>query len=234
MLVNWSNTGAKVTGVIEFNGGIYNKGGLDISALLEHRKLHKTFEGFPGATFVADGKSMLEYECDLLIPAALEQQVNAKNAGNIKAKLVAEAANGPLTPAAHDLLVKKGVVIIPDLLCNAGGVTVSYFEWLKNLSHVRFGRIQKRWDQKGKSDLVALIEKISPEPLSKEERENITRGAEEHELVYSGLEDTMITACKETHTAATEKGIDHRTAAFSNAITKIASKYEGSGMLFMR
>lgn len=114
------------------------------------------------------------------------------------------------------------------------GVTVSYFEWLKNLSHVRYGRIQKRWDEKGKAALVDLVESVSDRKLSEAERSKIVRGAEESELVYSGLEDTMIVACRETHTAALQKSICHRTAAYSNAISKIALAYEGSGMLFMR
>jgi glutamate dehydrogenase (NAD(P)+) len=170
----------------------------------------------------------------VLIPAALEQQIHGLNAPNIKAKLVAEAANGPVTPKAHEILIKKGIVVIPDLLCNAGGVTVSYFEWLKNLSHVRFGRMSKRWDETGKSRLVDLVESISNRRLTAGERKTVIYGASEKDIVYSGLEDTMMSACLETHTTATKKKIDHRMAAFSNAIDKIATSYEESGMMFMK
>lgn len=160
--------------------------------------------------------------------------INRENAVRVKAKLIAEAANGPLTPDAHDIITKNGGIVIPDLLCNAGGVTVSYFEWLKNLSHVRFGRMNKRWDEQGKSELVDLVEQLAERRLSAGERHRITHGAEEHEIVYSGLEDTMIIACRETHETSIEKKCDHRNAALSNAISKIAVAYEGSGMIFMK
>ncbi|EGF84115.1 hypothetical protein BATDEDRAFT_34107 [Batrachochytrium dendrobatidis JAM81] len=229
-----SSHGAKIIGVAEYNGGIYNENGLDIEALLSHRNATKTFEGFAGGSFVKDSVSLLEKECDLLVPAALEQQIHLGNASKIKAKIVAEAANGPITPAGHDVLIQRGIPVLPDLLMNAGGVTVSYFEWLKNLSHVRFGRMNKRWDEQGKSKLLNLVEEVAGRQLSVTERRQVTTGAEEHDLVYSGLEDTMIVACAETHTTALKKGIDHRTAAFSNAIAKIAATYEGSGMIFMK
>lgn len=199
--------GAKILGVAEFNGGIFNEAGLDIPALLEYRKEHKTFEGFPGGTFIRDSLRLLEFDCDILVPAALEQQIHGGNAPQIKAKLIAEGANGPITPAGHNALIKNGVVIIPDLLCNAGGVTVSYFEWLKNLSHVRFGRMTKRWDETGKTKLVDLVESISDKRLSEKERKQIIYGASEKDLVYSGLEDTMMGACRETHNTAIEKVI---------------------------
>ncbi|KAH6584987.1 hypothetical protein BASA50_004425 [Batrachochytrium salamandrivorans] len=229
-----SSHGAKIIAIAEYNGGISNEKGLDIEALLAHRNAVKTFEGFAGGSFVKDGASLLEQECDILIPAALEQQIHLGNASKIKAKIVAEAANGPITPAGHDTLIQRGIPVLPDLLMNAGGVTVSYFEWLKNLSHVRFGRMNKRWDEQGKSKLLDLVEEVAGRHLSATERRQVTHGAEEHDLVYSGLEDTMIVACAETHATAIKKGIDHRTAAFSNAITKIAATYEGSGMIFMK
>ncbi|KAI8920580.1 hypothetical protein BC831DRAFT_499109 [Entophlyctis helioformis] len=229
-----STNGAKIIGIAEYNGGVYNDDGLDIEALLAHRQATKTFDGFAGGVFVQDSVSLLEKECDLLIPAALEQQIHVHNAPNIKAKLVAEAANGPVTPAAHDILIKRGIPVLPDLLLNAGGVTVSYFEWLKNLSHVRFGRMNKRWDEQGKTKLLDLVEDVAGRQLSPIERRQVVHGAEEHDLVYSGLEDTMIVACGETRATALRKGIDHRTAAISNAISKIAITYEGSGMIFMK
>eukprot|EP00842_Homolaphlyctis_polyrhiza_P000940 jgi/Hompol1/1847/HPOL_002778-RA len=229
-----STNGAKIVGIAEYNGGIYNDDGLDIEALLAHRQATKTFEGFAGGHFVKDSASLLEKECDVLVPAALEQQIHRGNAERIKAKLVAEGANGPVTPAGHDILIRRGIPVLPDLLMNSGGVTVSYFEWLKNLSHVRFGRMNKRWDEQGKSKLVDLVEEVAGRRLSANERRQVTHGAEEHDLVYSGLEDTMIVACNEIHTTAMKKGIDHRTAALSNAISKIATTYAGSGMIFMQ
>lgn len=228
-----ATNGAKVIAIAEYNGGIVNENGLDIAKLLDYHSTHRTFEGFTGGKFVKDSKSLLELECDVLVPAALEQQITGANAPFIKAKLVAEAANGPVTPAAHDILINKGVVLIPDALCNAGGVTVSYFEWLKNLSHVRFGRMNKRWDEKGKRMMVDLVQSVASRQLTPSERTQIVKGAEEAEIVYSGLEDTMILACKETHQTSVEKKIDHRTAALSNALRKIGAAYEGSGMIFM-
>ncbi|ORX89602.1 mitochondrial glutamate dehydrogenase [Basidiobolus meristosporus CBS 931.73] len=154
----------------------------------------------------------LEVECDILVPSALERQIGLKNVHNIKA---------------------KGVVIVPDLLANAGGVCVSYFEWLKNVSHVRFGRMNKKWEEQGKERLLALVEEQAGRKLSESERQQVIHGAEEHELVYSGLEDTMIKACEETRITAEEFGnIDYRTAAIANAIRKIASCLEGTGVMF--
>ncbi|KAL7748314.1 NADP-dependent glutamate dehydrogenase [Sorochytrium milnesiophthora] len=225
--------GARIVGIAEREGGIYNELGLNVESVLDHRKVHGTFETFKDASFIKDGKKLLEAECDILIPAALEGQITTANAGNVRAKIIGEAANGPITPGAHDILVANKIPIIPDLLLNAGGVTVSYFEWLKNLSHVRFGRLNKKWDEQGKQQLVNLVEKEAGRTLSETERRNIVHGAEEHELVYSGLEDTMVVACRETHATATKHNIDHRTAAFLNAIHKISAVYEGSGMLFM-
>ncbi|ORZ29896.1 glutamate dehydrogenase, NAD(P)+ [Catenaria anguillulae PL171] len=229
----FERNGAKIVGVAEHEGGVYNPDGISVEALLQHRKKHGTFVGFNDAQFIKDSKSLLEAECDILIPAALEGQITTANAPRVKAKIIGEAANGPLTPGAHDILVKNGSIIIPDLYLNAGGVTVSYFEWLKNLSHVRFGRLNKKWDEQGKQQLVSLVEKEAGRLLTESERRNIIHGAEEHELVYSGLEDAMCTAGREIHATSVKLGVDHRTAAFVNAINKIAAVYEGSGMLFM-
>jgi glutamate dehydrogenase (NAD(P)+) len=229
----FERNGAKIIGIAEREGGIYNPQGLNVEGLLQHRKQAGTFKDCSQGEFIADGKHMLELECDILIPAALESQITTQNAPRIKAKIIGEAANGPVTPGGHDILISKGVTVIPDLFLNAGGVTVSYFEWLKNLSHVRFGRLNKKWDEQGKQRLVDLVAKEAGRLLTESERRNIIHGAEEHELVYSGLEDTMVSAARETHTTAMKKGVDHRTAAFLNAIHKIAAVYEGSGMLFM-
>lgn len=226
--------GAILVGVGEVEGSIYNPKGIDIHKLLDYRKEHKTIEGFPGSTFLPkeDRERILEYECDILIPAALESVITTDNAKNIKAKIIAEAANGPITFLAEKELLKAGKLIIPDVFLNAGGVTVSYFEWLKNLSHMRFGRMEKRFDQKHFEDLVYVVEKHTGKTLRSEERNLIVRGAEEIDLVRSGLEETMINAYNQIHDIMlTNKDVeDMRTASFMNAITKISSDYENLGI----
>ncbi|KAJ1674394.1 NADP-dependent glutamate dehydrogenase, partial [Spiromyces aspiralis] len=202
--------------------------------LYEWRREKGSFKGFPGIKIIADPAKALELECDVLIPAALERQIGLRNVKRIRAKLVGEAANGPVTPAADELLRAQGTVVAPDLLLNAGGVCVSYFEWLKNLSHVRFGRMNKKWDERGKAKLLSIVEKNAGRALSESERRQLIHGAEEHELVYSGLEDTMVVACKETHNTAQQMNIDYRTAALVNAINKIALVYESSGTMFSK
>ncbi|EIE80124.1 hypothetical protein RO3G_04829 [Rhizopus delemar RA 99-880] len=230
----FEENGAKIVGVGERDCAIYDRKGLNVENLYEYHRANKTFRGYSESAQIIDQPSkILETECDILIPAALERQIGLRNVSNIKAKIIGEAANGPLTPAAHEILEKAGKVVIPDLLLNAGGVTVSYFEWLKNLSHVRFGRMNKKWDERARSKVLALVEENAGRPLTEAERKAIVHGAEEADLVYSGLEDTMIQACQETRQTAELKNVDYRTAAYINAIQKIAAVYEGSGMLFM-
>ncbi|KAJ2780879.1 NADP-dependent glutamate dehydrogenase [Coemansia javaensis] len=224
--------GARIVGVVEHDVAVHNEAGIDVEQLSQWRKEHGTFRGFPDATVVEEPMRVLEAECDVLIPAALERQIGLRNAHRIKAKLVGEAANGPVTPGADEVLRASGKVIVPDLLLNAGGVCVSYFEWAKNLSHLRFGRMTKRWDERSKEQLLTLVEGNAGRPLSEVERRQLIHGAEEHELVYSGLEDTMIVACGETRQTANAKGIDYRTAAMANSINKIAASLAGSGSIF--
>ncbi|OMJ16198.1 Glutamate dehydrogenase, mitochondrial [Smittium culicis] len=228
----FSANGAKIIGIAEQETSLYNEDGIDIQALFDYKKENNTLIGFPGAKHIDNSLSLLEMDCDVLIPAALERQIGMVNADRIKAKIIAEAANGPLTPSANSLLLSKGKVILPDLLLNAGGVCVSYFEWLKNLSHVRFGRMNKKWDENSKAKLLSIVEKGAGRTLNDVERRTIIHGAEEQDLVYSGLEDTMSIACAETHETATSKGIDYRTAALVNAINKISTVYNASGSMF--
>ena len=163
--------GAKITGVGEWNGAITNDNGLDVEDLHRYWVLHGTFEGFNGKFLKAkEAHHILEKPCDILIPAALEKQIHYENAPRISAKLIGEAANGPTTPRGHALLVQQGSVVIPDMLLNAGGVCVSYFEWLKNLAHVRFGRLNKKWEETGKRALLDLIERNAGAPVSSDER----------------------------------------------------------------
>ena len=188
---------AKVIGVGERTGAIYDPQGLDVEALYNYYRENSSFKGYSDrAELMDESVQILERECDILIPAALERQIGLRNADKIKAKIVGEAANGPVTPGAHEAMEKRGIVVIPDLLLNAGGVTVSYFEWLKNLSHVRFGRMNKKWDESVRSKLLNVVEENAGRTLTEAERKQIVHGAEEADLIYSGLEDTMISSCE--------------------------------------
>eukprot|EP01134_Creolimax_fragrantissima_P006073 CFRG6073T1 len=227
-----TKAGGKVIGIGEYNSGVTNPEGLDIEHCQAYFQKNGSFEGYESGTYIEDPLAILEMECDVLVPAAVEKSIHTGNAKNIKAKIIAEAANGPLTPKAHYELVKKGVVVIPDLLLNAGGVTVSYFEWLKNLSHVRFGRLNKKWEEHSKSTLLNFVEQSVNRELSDTEKSLVVHGAEEVDIVYSGLEDTMYNACMETRITAKEMGIDFRTAAFYNAIEKIGKVMQESGNIF--
>lgn len=182
--------GAKIIAIGERDGGLYNKDGIDITALWNHIGEKKPFLSFPGAEVVKNAESLLEEECDILVPAALENQINATNALRIKAKIIAEAANGPVTATADEMLEKRGIIVIPDILCNAGGVTVSYFEWVKNLSHVRMGRLERRYDQRSKERLLEHFSNITGR--KEDVPAGVVSGANEADLVHSGLEDTMI------------------------------------------
>lgn len=224
--------GALIIAVAELEGAVYNPKGLDVEALYNHRKATGSVMGFPGAKFLDNTYDALELECDILIPAALENQITIKNARRIKAKIIAEAANGPVTPEAEKILLEKNVLLIPDMYINAGGVTVSYFEWLKNLSHVRFGRLHKRFDESANRRIVQVVEKLTGKNLSKKELEYVVRGAEEIDIVNSGLEETMVYAYQQIREVyKRNKNIqDMRTAAFVVAINKIAGDYMAMGI----
>ncbi len=224
--------GSIIVGLAEYDGAIYNENGLDVDAVKRHRTDNGTILDFPGAKNFKRNTDALEYDCDILIPAALENQITQTNADKIKAKIVAEAANGPVTKGAEAILLSKGIMIIPDLYLNAGGVTVSYFEWLKNLSHVRFGRMSKRFEENSNRVMLDAIEKISGHTLSPQERGAIIRGADEIDLVNSGLEETMYTAYDSIREVMLgTKGVqDLRTAGFISAINKIAVAYMQLGI----
>lgn len=194
----------------------------------------KTFKEGSSCRVLEDPQLVLEQECDILVPAAVEQVITGKNVSRIKAAIVAEAANGPTTPDASEHLHANGTIVLPDMLVNAGGVVVSYFEWLKNLSHVRFGRMNKRWEEYSKAALLDIMERSLGKPLDRDLRLAATYGPEEHQLVYSGLEDTMITACQEVRQAARDLSSDVRTAAMYCAIRKVASATDTSGMIFSK
>ncbi|MBX7226535.1 MAG: Glu/Leu/Phe/Val dehydrogenase [Chitinophagales bacterium] len=223
---------AKIIGIAEYEGALYNPNGIDIEKLKKFQKENNTIRGYPDAKFIAKSNDILEYECDILVPAALENQITKENAPKIKAKIIGEGANGPVTPEAEDILLKKGVLIIPDMYLNAGGVTVSYFEWLKNLSHVRFGRMERRFQEGANMNLVNLIQEKTGKKLSKLEMEKMVKGADEIDLVRSGLEDTMIYSYESIHEIwKKHKKMDSiRTAAYVNALGKIGEAYLEMGI----
>jgi glutamate dehydrogenase (NAD(P)+) len=219
-------SGCIIVGLAEYDGAIYDPKGLDVDKVQRHRKETRTILNYPGATNIFKPAEALAIECDILVPAALEKQITGDNAAAIKARIIAEGANGPTTPDAEDVLLKKGVMVLPDMYLNAGGVTVSYFEWLKNIQHVRMGRMGKRYMESSTAQLIATIEKTSGRSLSDDERSTIARGPDEIDLVNSGLEDTMINAYHEIREVwKRTKGSDLRTAAFICAINKVATSY---------
>lgn len=221
--------GAVIVGIGEAEGSIYSSKGIDIHALIEHRKNHGTILTFPGVQVISkeNREDILEMECDILIPAALESVITLENCDRIQAKIIAEAANGPVSAPAERALLKKGKIIIPDLYLNAGGVTVSYFEWLKNLSHMRFGRMEKRFNQNINQGMIAMIEQATGQIISERDKKMLARGADEIDLVRSGLEETMVAAFHQMREILHEKPAIQslRTAAFVNAIKKISSDY---------
>jgi glutamate dehydrogenase (NAD(P)+) len=223
---------ARIIAVAEYEGAIYNEHGLDMAALIQHRKDTGTIMTFSGGKPLENRQVALELDCDILIPAALENQITIENAPRIKAKIIVEAANGPVTADANDYLVKKGVIIVPDMYINAGGVTVSYFEWLKNLSHVRFGRMEKRFEHNAFEKLVNAVEKYTGKTIDAREKSILTKGADEIDLVNSGLEETMITAYHTIRDTwkANPKIEDMRTAGFVSAIGKVGSDYMNLGI----
>jgi glutamate dehydrogenase (NAD(P)+) len=229
--------GCLITAIIERDGGLHNSGGLDVEAVHQWIVKHGTIKGYPDAKMVEDGASLLEQECDILIPAALEGVINLGNADKIKASLIVEAANGPVTAGADEILCAKGVVIIPDMYANAGGVTVSYFEWVKNLSHIRFGRMQRRNEESRHQLLVDELERLSSDSgvgwqLSPNFKDKYLRGADELELVRSGLYDTMVEAYWSMANIwhSRDDVTDLRTAAYLVSITKVAASYRAKGL----
>lgn len=224
--------GAVIVGLIEWDGALYSEKGIDPDAVLKHRAETGSIVNFPGAKTLANNEEGLEMDCDILIPAALENVIHKDNAPRIKAKIIGEGANGPITPEADEILNKKGVIVVPDMFLNAGGVTVSYFEWLKNLSHVRYGRLGKRFDENMNIHILGVIEDLTGKKVSERERKFIAHGADEVDLVYSGLEETMHAALHEVRTImVNHKDIhDMRTAAYVCAIDKVGAAYEQLGI----
>jgi len=224
--------GAIVVSIAEFEGAIYNEAGLNEEEVFQHRKKTGSILNYPGANNLKNSGDALELDCDILIPAALENVIDGTNAPRIKAKIIGEAANGPLTPEADDILAAKGVLVIPDMYLNAGGVTVSYFEWLKNLSHVRYGRLEKRFTENANINILNQIEELTGKKVTESEKDIIAHGPDEIDLVHSGLEETMINATREIMDIwkANPSIPDMRTAAYVCAINKVGTSYAELGI----
>ncbi len=223
---------AKIIAIIERDGAVFNDAGLDIAAVQRHIVETGSIKGYTDATFSADGAAALELDCDVLIPAALEGQITATNAGRIKARLICEAANGPITFEADQILRERGVIVIPDAYANAGGVTVSYFEWVRNLAHIRFGRMERRYDEGRGRHLADALEAMTDSNLPPIVRKEVVKGADEFDLVRSGLDDTMRLAYQEIRQEMRENDAidDLRTAAYAVAIKKISRSYMDIGV----
>ena len=228
----FAEAGAKLVGLAEREGSIADPGGLDLEAVMAHRAATGSILDFPGAKNLPDRNSALELDCDILVPAALENQITDENCDRIRAKIIGEGANGPTTAAASARLYERGVMIVPDMYLNAGGVTVSYFEWLKNLSHVRFGRMEKRWEENAALKLLSAVEKATGKSYGEEEKRRFAAGPGEEDLVNSGLEETMINSYREIRETRRRHGDepDLRTAAFIVAINKICTTYGDMGI----
>ncbi len=220
--------GALIVGIIERDGAIYCDQGLNTEEVYQFKLEHGKIGEFPAGRFLKNGNDALELPCDILIPAAREGVISKANANRIQANVVAEAANGPVTFGADKILNSRGIFVIPDTYLNAGGVTVSYFEWLKNLSHVRFGRMDRRFVEAQGAKIINLLESGIDKPLDEQAKAELMKGPDEITLVRSGLEDTMCEAyqeIKELHDS-NPKIQDRRTAAFASAIRKIADIYD--------
>ena len=224
--------GAKLVCLAEHDGAVYNENGLNEEEVFQHKKKTGSIKDFPGAKNIATSDEALELDCDILIPAALENVINGDNAPRIKAKIIGEAANGPLTPEADEIFIKKGVLVVPDMYLNAGGVTVSYFEWLKNLSHVRYGRMEKRFTENMNTRILGELEELTGKKVDDLNRKEIMHGADEVDLVYSGLEETMTAATHEIMNCwkSNPQIPDMRTAAYVVAINKVATSYAELGI----
>ena len=219
-------TGAKIIGIAEKDGAIFNKEGINIIELEEYKQGKKTILGFPNTKTIDVSSDLLTYDCDILIPAALENVITLKNVDNIKAKIICEAANGPVSYRADRKLKDRGTVIIPDIYANAGGVTVSYFEWIRNISHIRMGRLHKRYEEDRGEVILKALEQISPNKLSQDITNKLVHGANEEDIIASGLEDTMRVSFQEMLEIKSAYNLDdYRMAAYAIALKKIEKSY---------
>jgi glutamate dehydrogenase (NAD(P)+) len=223
--------GAIIIGIAEYEGGLYSDNGLDVAEVYKHRRESRSILNFGNARNISNSRELLEMECDILVPAALEGQITEENAPRIKAKIIGEGANGPVTSEAEEILTRRGIMILPDMYLNAGGVTVSYFEWLKNLNRIAFGRMDRRYNRMNNRRLVEAIEKASGTKLSADIKKELIVGASERDLVISGLEEGMVNAYHEIREKLHQKQMPNlRTAAFVVSLDKIAANYIELGL----
>lgn len=222
--------GALLIGLAEAEGAIYDPKGLPLEAVVQHRRETGSILDFPGATNLPTSAAALELECDVLVPAALENQITGENVARIRAKIIAEGANGPTTMDASEQLLARGVLLLPDMFTNAGGVVVSYFEWIKNLSHVRFGRMGKRFDQASNMKILQAVEGLTGLRFDDATVTAAATAAGEQDLVRSGLEDTMVEAYSEIREIRARERVDLRTAAYIDSIEKVARTYAERGI----
>ena len=220
----------KIIAIGDASGYLINHHGIDINKLSKHYLKNKKINHFKGAKFIKKALGVLLLNCDILIPAATESVITLNNVNKIKAKLIIEAANGPITYRADQILNKRGIDILPDIFVNAGGVIVSYYEWVKNISHIRFGRLQRRFDEQKMRDVMGIIEKSTNNPTSPNLYKKITSGATEKDLAYSGLEDTMREAFQEILGEKNKnKKLNFRTAAYAIALKKLRKFHDAVG-----
>jgi glutamate dehydrogenase (NAD(P)+) len=224
--------GAVVVGVGVRDGAVHAPDGLDVEALATYRRdSGGSLEGFPGATFLDDPRAVLELDCEILVPAALERQITSENVRRVKAPVIAEAANGPVTPDAEQILTDRGALVIPDIYANAGGVVVSYFEWVKNLSHISFERIRRRHQQMATGHTLQAIEGLTGRRVADGDRRTLCEGPDEIDFVRSALDDTMGTAWRQIRELWKRRELpDPRTAAYVRAIEAVGDSYVALGI----
>jgi len=223
--------GAVIVGISEIEGAIHAPDGLDVDAVIQHRRETGSILDFPGARNLDTTAEALELDCDVLIPAALERQITSENAPRIRARMIAEAANGPVDPDAEKILLERGIFVIPDIFLNSGGVTASYFEWVKNLSHISFARMTKRQQESSNRRIVDMMEQVTGKAVTAPERRILTQGPNEIDFVYTALEETIGIAYQEIREVWKRRALPElRTAAYLVAIERVGNCYLSQGI----